>query len=381
MKILVLCYEFPPVGGGGGRVAAHVAAELSRRGHDVRVMTAGLKHLPASERVDGVEVTRVPSFRRREDTCTVLEMGLYVATSFLPVVREVWRWRPDVMHAHFAVPTGALALAVHAVTRCPYVITAHLGDVPGGVPEQTAGLFRLVDPAVRFIWKFAAGVTAVSTFVSGLAAKAYGITPRVILNGVRPLGKTSVAVQSPVRLLFAGRFSIQKNPLLAIEALALVRDLDWRLDFVGEGPLGDAMRRAVDQQGLSDRITFRGWLAGPDVSALMEQSDVLLMTSLHEGLPMVGVEALQHGLAIVASRIGGVLDLVEGGGNGRLCELDAASFAAGLREVLGDPERLRQMREASLRRAAAFDFAGSVSAYEEVLSDAARRNQASSDSK
>lgn len=372
MKILVLCYEFPPVGGGGGRVAAHVAAELARRGHDVRVMTAGLRHLPAREVVDGVAVTRVPSFRSREDTCTVPEMGLYLLTSFLPVVRMVRRWRPEVLHAHFAVPTGVLALAVRAVTGCPYVITAHLGDVPGGVPEQTAGLFRLVDPVVRFVWKFAAGVTAVSTFVAGLAARAYGVAPRVILNGVRPSGRTDVAVQSPPRLLFVGRFSIQKNPLLAVEALALVRDLPWRMDFVGEGPLGGALRQAVDQQGLSDRITFHGWMAGADVSALMDRSDILLMTSLHEGLPMVGVEALQHGLAIVASRIGGVLDLVEEGGNGRLCERDAASFAAGLRSVLTDPQELRRLREASLRRAAAFDFAGSVSAYEDVLQAASR---------
>jgi hypothetical protein len=74
-----------------------------------------------------------------------------------------------VIHAHFAVPTGALAFPVSRLTGIPYVLTAHLGDVPGGVPEQTAHLFRLVNPLARILWKSAARVTAVSSFVAGLA--------------------------------------------------------------------------------------------------------------------------------------------------------------------------------------------------------------------
>ena len=77
------------------------------------------------------------SGRRVPDTCTVPEMGLYCATSFLPALRHIRQWKPDVVHAHFAVPTGALAWAVSGLTGVPYVLTAHLGDVPGGVPDQT----------------------------------------------------------------------------------------------------------------------------------------------------------------------------------------------------------------------------------------------------
>ena len=56
-------------------------------------------------------------------------MALYCATSFLPTLRHIREWQPDVIHAHFAVPTGALAWAVHRLTGVPYVLTAHLGDV------------------------------------------------------------------------------------------------------------------------------------------------------------------------------------------------------------------------------------------------------------
>ena len=87
VKILLLCYEYPPVGGGGGRVAAQVAARLASRGHQVRAVTAGMRHLPRSEVRENVEILRPPSFRRREDTCTVYEKALYILTNVWTAVR------------------------------------------------------------------------------------------------------------------------------------------------------------------------------------------------------------------------------------------------------------------------------------------------------
>jgi len=374
MKILVLCYEYPPVGGGGGRVAAQVAAGLVRRGHEVKVQTSGLSHLPVREQRDGVEILRTPCFRRREDTCTVPEMALYLAASFLPAWRLAGNWKPDVIHAHFAVPTGALAFPVSRLTGIPYVLTAHLGDVPGGVPEQTARLFSLVNPLARILWKSAAGVTAVSSFVSGLARAAYGLEPVIIRNGIEPraAGITPRANSTP-RILLAGRLSVQKNPLLALQALALLKDLDWSLSIIGEGPLGAALRVEAGKLGLEKRVTFHGWLAGERVAAIMAQSDILIMTSLHEGLPMVGVEALQHGLAIVGSAIGGLQDVVDEGENGFLCALQPEAFAGRLRSLLSDRELLTTMQQASLAKADRFDLAESVIAYEKVLLDAASK--------
>ncbi len=372
MKILVLCYEYPPIGGGGGRVAAQVARDLVRRGHEVRVVTAGMPHLPRQFNDEGVEVFRVPSFRRREDTCTVPEMALYLLTNFLPALRQVRDWQPDVLHAHFAVPTGVLALALQLFTRTPYVITAHLGDVPGGVPEQTAGLFKLVNPFVRPVWQRSSRVTAVSSFVAGLARQAYDVDPVVILNAVRQPRAASVTVNHPPRLLFVGRLSVQKNPLLAVEALALVKDLPWTLEVIGEGPLGEALREKTAELQLTDRVTFSGWLSGDEVAGKMAQADILYMTSLHEGLPMVAVEALHHGLAVIGSAIGGMQDVVDEGRNGHFCALKPAAFAAKIRSVLSSPETLFALRRGSLEKAPDFDFTRSMNRYEEVLTEAAR---------
>jgi glycosyltransferase involved in cell wall biosynthesis len=367
LRILCLNYEYPPVGGGGGRIAHRINTELVRRGHAVRVQTAGLKHLSAHEVVEDVEVFRTESFRKKEDTCTVPEMALYLLTSFLPTLRHIRKWNPHVIHVHFAVPTGALACTASLFTGMPYVLTAHLGDVPGGVPEQTAGLFRLVQPFTRPIWSRAAAITAVSTFVADLAERAYGRRPEVVLNGM-PLGpRPSIAIHSPPRFVLVGRLSLQKNPVLAIRALALVQNLPWVCEIIGDGPLRAEMEREARGAGIESRVQFRGWLGAADVAAAMSGADALLITSHSEGLPMAAIEALDRGLAIVSSRIGGVADVVEDGRNGFLCELTPESFSTALRAILSDPEKLRAKREASSAMAEHFDLSRSVDAYERLL--------------
>ena len=372
MKVLVLCYEYPPVGGGGGRVAASVAEGLVQSGHEVRVVSAGLRHLPSEAVVNGVTVLRPQSFRKREDTCSVPEMALYLLTAFLPAWKLCRTWRPDVIHAHFVVPTGALAFALHVLTGIPYVLTAHLGDVPGGVPEQTDSLFRVLGPFIQPIWKKAAAVTAVSGFVAGLAAKNCGVPAKVILNGV-PMIPPPATLQAgkPPCLLMVGRLSIQKNPLLAIQALQLVQDLPWRFEVIGEGPLSEPMRDLVRSCGLEERVTFSGWLAGDEVSKRLCMADVLLMTSTSEGLPMAGIEALRHGLAIVGSRIGGLSDVIDDGVNGLFCDLTPQAFAENLRSVLGNSDALVRMRQASLAKARDFNLPDRVRDYEVLLGDVA----------
>ncbi|HYR57682.1 MAG TPA: glycosyltransferase, partial [Chthoniobacteraceae bacterium] len=314
MKILVLCYEYPPIGGGGGNIAKAVAEQLAARGHEVRVQTAALGRRSKRETLGGVEIFRTASLRRVPDTCTVPEMGLYIFTSLRPTLRHIREWKPDIIHAHFAVPTGVLAWLAHKLTGMPYVITAHLGDVPGGVPEQTDKMFRRVAPLARRIWRDAAAATAVSSFVQELAQQAYGRKVERILNGI-DLSDAPVAPpppNSPRRLVFIGRLNPQKNPVFFIDALAQLRDVSpWILTLIGDGPLMGEVRAAIARHDLARRINVTGWLAPAQVHRILAESDILCMPSISEGLPMVGIEALKFGLAIVASDIPGLRDVID----------------------------------------------------------------------
>lgn len=370
MRILTLIHEFPPIGGGGGRAAYDICCELAARGHDVTVLTAHMDGLPLDEKQDGFRLVRIPSKRTEAFTAsfeTMLSFDLAGLWAGLALIR---RFRPDIIHTHFAVPAGALAYALSLLTGIPYILTAHLGDVPGGVPEKTARWFRWLKPFTKPIWKRARQVVAVSEFTRQLARAHYPVDIRVIPNGAdfTHLVTERIEVNRIPRLVFAGRFVSQKNPLAIVRVLSALNDLDWTCSMLGDGPMFEEVKAEIEKLGMSERFHLTGWVTPADVLKEFSQSDILFMPSLSEGLPVVGVDALVKGLAIVASNIGGFLDLVEPEENGYLIEIqDEAGFSSALRDLLSNRERLAQFRCASLEKAKNFDIEKITDQYEEIM--------------
>ncbi len=370
MRILVLIHEYPPVGGGGGRVAQDLAEGLVARGHDVVILTSAFAPLPAEETRQGVRIVRLPAARKEAYRATFLSMGLFVLRSVWAGWRMARRERVDVIHAHFAVPAGAAAWALGLLTRVPYVLTAHLGDVPGGTPEKTSKWFRFVYPFTPPIWKRAAQAVAVSSFTRALARRHYDVPIEVIPNGVdvQALAPKGVAVHSPRRIVFAGRFVPQKNPLMIVKVLAHLRDLPWHCTMVGDGPLRPHVQEAIARYGLEDRFTLPGWVTPDEVLAEFDRSDILFMPSRTEGLPVVGVQALAKGLAIVAGNRGGFQDVVKHGFNGYLYHAeDFEQMRQGMAALLSDDALVQRFRQNSLAFSARFDLQVIVSSYEQLF--------------
>ena len=122
--------------------------------------------------------------------------------------------------------------------------------------------------------------------------------------------------------------------------------------------------------GLQERFQFTGWLRGAEVMNWFDESDILFMPSSAEGLPVVGVEALAKGLAIIASQVGGFVDIVENHRNGYLIHPeDGAGFSRCLRKLLSDEDRLSSFRNASLEKARRFDINWIVEQYEQIFQD------------
>ena len=375
MRILVLNYEYPPVGGGGGRASADLAAALARRGHHVRVLTSRIPGLPPREARKGVEIFRARTGRRSPTRASFAAMMGYVVAATFHGTRMARRWRPDVLHAHFAVPTGAAAWAISWLTGRRYLLTIHLGDVPGGVPEKTGKWFRWMRRLTPPIWRRAAVVVAVSRFTRDLASREYHVPIRVIPNGVDLAGRSPQArpASSPAQIVFVGRFQPQKNPLQLIELLADVRHLDWRALLVGDGPLRAQVEERIRQRHLGDRVRLTGWLSSEQAEAAMAQADLLLIPSRSEGLPVVAVQALAHGLAIVGSRVGGLGELIDEGVNGFGCEPDdVEGFRAALQRCLSDAARLSSMKAASHAMAERYDLKRVAEEYETVLLEVSR---------
>ncbi len=375
MRILVLNYEFPPVGGGGGHFAEDICRHLARRGHDLRVVTSHVAGLPKIEARDGFFIYRHRCLRRYRHTCTIPEMAAFVLMILLPALRQALVFKPQVMHVHFAVPTGLVGWCLHRLTGIPYILSAHLGDIPGGVPEQTDHVFRWLKPFTVPIWQEAAAVTVANDYFRRLALRSYQVPLTILPTGVNlaEVKQSPLAPQKPVRLIFPVRFNPQKNPLFIAELLKQATDLDWRLEVVGDGPLLAVFQDRIRDADLAGRVAYHGWVPPGDLERLLSSSDILLMPSLMEGLPVVGMRALGAGLAILGSNVGGIPEVVQDGVNGYLCSVnDTEAFATRLRQMISEPERLMSMKAASRRLAARFDLEAIAQALEEILCQVTR---------
>lgn len=369
MKLLVFIHEYPPVGGGGGHVAQNLCRGLQELGHEIQIITSRHGDLPAMRVEEGIRVHRIWCARKTIFKASFFSMILYVLGSFFKGLKIAFGWKPDLLHAHFAVPAGASAWAISRFTRIPYIITAHGGDVPGAAPEKTAGWFRFVLPFTHPIWNKASRIIAVSDHFKTLAKKYYSVEMDIIPNGFS-LGNIQPGKFMPGKtpiIIYAGRFSPEKNPLMIVHTLAEIKDLNWECVLLGDGIQMDAIRRSVEKYKLKNRIHLPGWVDEAEVLNWMSKSDILFMPSLAEGLPIAGLQGLAMGLALVLSRVGSCVNLVNPGQNGFLVEAsDLKGYSTALRKLLMDTNLLRKFRKASLVHSKQFQMKAVVDSYNKI---------------
>ncbi|MDO8972217.1 MAG: glycosyltransferase, partial [Saprospiraceae bacterium] len=222
MKVLVISHEYPPIGGGGGKVVQDLCTGLDNRGYQIYLLTALWENLPKRENSGNLIIERLPSGRTQAFRADFKTMAFFIWKSFWRGLKVIREWQPDLIHAHFAVPAGAAAFMLSVFTRIPYIITAHGGDVPGGAPEKTGGWFRFVLPLTKPVWKRASAIAAVSSQTRQLALMHYAVDIKVIPTGIDPAayhpGEFSKS-KTPT-LIYIGRISPEKNPLAVPQVLA-----------------------------------------------------------------------------------------------------------------------------------------------------------------
>ena len=370
MKILVLIHEFPPIGGGGGPIARDLSLQWVKEGHQVRVVTARFGDLPEFEVIDGLEVVRLDCHRTESFRAKMKAMIGYVMAASKYCCFECNDFRPDIIHVHFAVPNGPAAMAASRKFKVPYVITAHLGDIPGASPEKTKKWFRYIQPFTPPIWKNAARVIAVSEFSRQMALKSYNVPVDVIPNGIDydNIRNNNIEAHDVPEIVFAGRFVPQKNLIQIIKTLDTVKDLKWHATLIGDGQDKEMLLSEIAAAGMTERIELPGWKTPEEVIGIFHRSDILFMPSTTEGLPVTGIQGMASGLALLLSNAGGNPEIITEGENGFVHDPDdTAGFSKDLRRLLSDAHLLLQMRTNSLRLAENFDIKKTAADYLKVF--------------
>ena len=308
-----------------GRFVADVVEGLERRGLDVSVLApaggVGVHLHHPTYRDFGLAYGGglVHNLKRRPWLAPLL------LVSMIRAVRRA-AGRSDLVHAHWLA-----AGAVCVLARRPFVLTLH--------GSGTAGRFADLELARRFprlfgaIVRRARAVICVSAALGEAASRCGARDVRVIPNGVK-IPESMGAEAEPAEVLFAGRLSPEKG----IEEL-LAATAGINLVVAGDGPL-----RHLVPDGL-------GFVPHDELERLYARAAVVVLPSYREGLPLCVIEAMAHGRPVVASRVGGIPELVEDGVTGFLVEPgDVEGLRSALERLLADSELRRRMGRAGRER-------------------------------
>lgn len=329
MNLLLINYEFPPVGGGAANATWELARALVQLGHRPIVLTARFRDRNSAATPAGVTLIEVPALRRRREACTPFEMATFAVSASLRVRRLLRRERIDGMIAFFSIPCGPIAWWGARGTGVPYVVSLRGGDVPGTEP----GLHRIhrwLTPVRRRVLKTARAVIANSLALQQRAVVADALPVGVIPNGVDStyfVPAASKPPPQPFRWLFVGRLQAQKNLGWLITRLAALTDLSWELHIVGDGPLRGEWQQLAQSLGVASRLTWHGWLPREQILPQYQNAHALVQPSLYEGMANTVLEAMACGLAIVASDEPANRALVEDSGSGACLPLADPSAA------------------------------------------------------
>ena len=368
MRLLIINYEFPPLGGGAGNATACLAREWAAAGHTVEVLTGGFRGLPAREIRDGYTVRRLPTPRAQQGQCSVPEMCAVMAASCAAVM---FGPKPDIAIAFFSIPGGPAAWLLRLLRGVPYIVSLRGGDVPGFDAKNLARLHALTNPLTALIWRNARAVVGNSAGLCQLARDFMpGLAVPEIPNGVDTarFSPATASERACCELLFVGRLAAQKGVDVLLRALAEIPGA-WRLRIAGDGPERERLTAISASLGLAERVEFLGWAQRDELPALYRSADIFVFPSYDEGMPNVVLEALASGLPIVATRIAGTEQLVQHGTNGLLVPPgEPAAFAAQLRPIIADSAKRRAMGQNSRTLAVEqFSWARSAAAYERLF--------------
>ncbi|MDR0954018.1 MAG: glycosyltransferase [Rikenellaceae bacterium] len=317
----------------------------------------------------GAQVLFLPDLRR--------EIGWRDFGAFWAILRLCRRERFDIVHTHSTKPgvVGRVAARLAGVPRV--VHTVH------GVafhPYETRGKQRLYRAIEWCCSPFAHRIVLVSAYY-----RQYYRTENpktcVIPNGisVEPVAEPFSADDGTIRLLFVGRLTEAKDPLTLLRAMALLvgphERQEFRLTVVGDGELEGLCRDFVEHNGLSEYVSFAGWQS--DTSALYSKYQIFCLSSIFEAFGLVLAEAARAGLPVVATRVGGIPEVVEEGVTGFLVPpRDPVALAERILALADDPALARRMgQQGRARVEALFTAERMVERYKQVYNEKAFPNR------
>lgn len=338
MKVGIVCY---PTFGGSGIIASELGIYLTRK-HEVHLISYAcpvrLKGHNYRILCHRVEVRPYPLF----------EYSPYTLALTSKIINVIEHHHLDIIHVHYAIPHATSAYlaqkALHGKVKI--ITTLH------GTDAYLLGLDPSYKPIVEFSMEKSDALTAVSNFLKKETEEKFNLSKpiEVIPNFVDPEKYRKGKRGKKKKICHISNF----RPLKRVEDVVrifdiIAKEIDCQLYLVGEGPTKPSVQRLVKKLRLEEKVCFRGNIE--DVSKILEKSDLFLLPSEQESFGLAALEAMSSEVPVVASRVGGLPEVIRQGKDGYLAKMgDVDTMAKYSLKILTDDNLAEKMgRQARMR--------------------------------
>lgn len=287
----------------------------------------------------------------RQNPLYLLLVPFYLFFGVLRTIRRCRCQKYDVIHVHWPMPQGFLGIAGRWSSGARLVTTFYGADL--AVTQRFPLLQSLL---IRFV-RASDAVAAISSFTGSQVEAMTGVKPVVIPYGINmpPSGESAPSPPGPRQILAIGRLIERKGHVYLVQALAELakRRDDVRLTILGRGSERARLESLIDELGLADKVRLLDYVSDEELAELYRQCDVLVQPSItdsggdFEGLGMVLLEAMSYQKPVVATKVGGILDIVRHNETGVLVEeRDSQALAQAIEAVLNNTAWARELGQA-----------------------------------
>jgi len=358
MRIGITCY---PTYGGSGVVATELGIELAALGHEVHFISYS-QPFRLTGRETGIFYHEVPV-----SNYPLFEFPPYDLALASRMAEVAEYYHLDLLHVHYAIPHSVSALLARQMLaergkHLPFVTTLHGTDI------TLVGMDRSYLPITRYSIQQSDGVTSISSYLKDVTEANFGITRpiEVVHNFVncdvyKPFAESEAETRAQARAKLAnpGEFLLThlsnfrpvKRIADVIQIFArIAKQLPARLALIGDGPDRSTAEWLAHSLGIHERIHFLG--KQERVSELLPLADLMLMPSEMESFGLAALEGMACETPAIATRVGGVPELITDGVDGLLFPIgDVDAMAQAAIALLSDPERFEAMRQAARKTA------------------------------
>ncbi len=345
MRILMLNYEYPPLGGGGSNACKYILKEFAKKNIEVDLVTSSPSNTFETDKIgDGINIYRLPINKKDIHYWTQKEIITYSWKTHGFVKNLMKENKYDVCHAFFGIPCGAIAYLFRK--KMPYIVSLRGSDVPG-FNARFSFQYIFLNPIIKKVWNEAREVVANSEGLKELALKsAPSQEISVIHNGIdisefNP-DFNKIFKRNEFRIVCVSRLIERKGIRFLLESIGKLKNRDVKLVLVGEGKQEQKLKTLSKKLGVSDKVEFKGYLNHDIIYDIYKNSDLFILPSLNEGMSNALLEAMASGLPVIVTDTGGTAELLDG--NGLVVPMgDSNAIAEAVSGLMDAPEERKQM--------------------------------------